>query len=454
MSQAAIAEPPSRKIWPRTITWGIGIISFGLLIAIISQLIMQFFSAPTPHRVEIVQDIPLPGVFSSQFVPFAKNVPSQQDPLAPGVAIRFDHFDFQTIDPQTHLLFIAHTGPAPDKEHLLNPAFDATKDAAKDGHVVVFDTLHNKVVGRVDVPQITGIKAVSEQGVVYAADGNDSIIYMIDEHSLKATAIPVKDNDSPDAVEYDPVDHKIFVSDPGVAAPNADNVSPDNQNLAVIDIRTNKVSYINLGHLPKLPGESADLVKFGYDVGHNKFDPVLHRIFVTTQQLTNQATTPPALPPSGTGEVVEVDPVTQQVLRRVQLPNNCNTPHGMSIDNQQNIAYIACMGVDSDHGVVQQLVRVDVKNMHVIPTEKMILGIKPDMVIVDNSQNVVLVGCNTIVSVFDIQGGNIRKINDYTLGKGTHTIALDETTQLIYIPLVESGGRPVLRIAKYNPNGI
>ena len=454
MGQAAIAEPPSRKTPVRTIaTWGIGILSFGLLVAITSQLVMQFFAAPTPHRIEFVRDIPLPGVFPAKFVPFAKSDAQNNDPLAPGVAIRFDHFDFQTIDPQTHLLFIAHTGPAPDKEQLINPTFNATRDEPQDGHVVVFDTLQNKVVGRIDIPQITGIKAVPELGLVYAADGTDNVVYLIDEHTLKATPIPFRDNESPDAVEYDPVDHKIFVSDPG--APSPDNINPNNQNLAVIDVRTNKVSYINLGHMPKLPGESVALTKFGYDVGHNKYDPVLHRIFVTTQQLTDQTVVPPALPPSGTGELVEVNPVTQQVLRRVQLPTTCNTPHGMSINNQQSIAYIACVAVDPDHGIVQRLVRVDVKNMQVIPTDPlMTLGIKPDMVIVDQSQNVVLVGCNSVVSVFDIQGGTIKKINDYPIGKGTHTIAVDETTQLIYLPLVESGGRPVLRIAKYYPNGI
>src|SRR5579859_3078403 len=125
MSQAAIAEPPTRKSHVRTIaSWGIGILSFGLLLAITSQLAMQFFAAPTPQKIQLVQDIPLPGVFPAQFVPFAKTAsqpPDPPDPLAPGVAIRFDHFDFQTIDPRTHLLFIAHTGPAPDKEQLVNP---------------------------------------------------------------------------------------------------------------------------------------------------------------------------------------------------------------------------------------------------------------------------------------------------------------------------------------------
>lgn len=454
MSQAAIAEPPTRKSYVRTIaSWGIGILSFGLLLAITSQLVMQFFTAPTPQKIQLVQDIPLPGVFPAQFVPFAKTASHSPDPLAPGVAIRFDHFDFQTIDPRTHLLFIAHTGPAPDKEHLVNPLFDATKDEPQDGHVIVFDTLQNKVIGRVNIPQITGIKAIPELGVVYAADSADNLMYVIDEHTLKTTSIALKNNESPDAVEYDPDDHKIFVSDPGVASP--DIINPDNQNLAVIDVQTQKVSYINLGHLPKLAGESASLAKFGYDVGHNKYDQVLHRIFVTTQQLTDQTVSPLALPPSGTGELVEVDPVAQKVLRRVQLPTVCNSPHGMSIDNQQGIAYIACVAIDPDHHIVPNLVRVDVKNMQVLPTNPlMILGIKPDMVIVDLVQNIVLVGCNTVVSVFNIQGGTITKFKDYTLGKGTHTLTIDENTQNIYLPLVEAGGRPVLRIAKYDPNGV
>jgi len=55
--------------------------------------------------------------------------------------------------------------------------------------------------------------------------------------------------------------------------------------------------------------------------------------------------------------------------------------------------------------------------------------------------------------VFDEKAGEFHKLGDYVLGKGTHTIAIDEETQYLYLPL-NTGGRPTLRIVKYNPNGI
>ena len=371
--------------------------------------------------------------------------------MAPGVSVRFDHFDFQTLDPLTGLLFIAHTGPAPDKFALIAPAFKADKDSQVDGHVIVFDTRKSKVVGRVDVPQIAGIVAAPNLSRVYAADANDNIIYSIDERTLKATKIPLGDNEGPDAIEYDQADQKVFVSDVGIA--NPDNIDPKNQNIAVIDIHTNRVTKINLGHLPKLPGESAALVKFGYDVGHNRYDPVLHRLFVTTQQLTDQSSLNPPNPPPGTGELVSIDPVSQRVVGRVQLPNTCGIPHGMTIDAEQNTAFIACTEVDPASHLMQNLVRVNVRSMKVIPDPLLTLASKPDIVVLDHPLHSILVGCGAGVSVFDESAGHLRKLGDYILGKNTHTLAIDEKTQLIYIPLPDVGGRPIIRIARYNPNG-
>ncbi|MBV9228531.1 MAG: hypothetical protein JOZ18_04390, partial [Chloroflexi bacterium] len=255
-------------------------------------------------------------------------------------------------------------------------------------------------------------------------------------------------------IEYDPDDHKIFVSDPGLAPSNAPDIDPKNQNLSVINVLTNQVTKINLGHMPKLPTEHAELVKFGYDVGHNHYDPGLRRIFVTSQQLTDQNVTPLPLPPPGTGELISVDPVRQTIVGRVQLPNTCGTPHGMNIDTDQQIAFIACTDVDPANHLVQNLVRVNLRSMQVIPGAFQPLAVKPDIVVIDHSLHVLFVGCNGGISAFDISNGNIRKLGDYNLGKGTHTVAVNEATQEVYLPLVDVGGRPVLRIAKYNQNGI
>ena len=104
-----------------------------------------------------------------------------QNPFAPGQAERFDHFDFQSLNPVAHLLFIVHTGPNPDKEAAIlhNPNFDDQTD----GNVIVFNTQLNKVVGLVDVPQAAGIMVAPDIGKVFAGDATHGIIYVINEHS-------------------------------------------------------------------------------------------------------------------------------------------------------------------------------------------------------------------------------------------------------------------------------
>lgn len=455
MAKTAMISPPAKSPGVgRYLTWLCGFMSFSMLFAMVLQFGIEMVSPRPASRLELVQDVALPSPLPVRLLPQIKNVPTSLNPLAPGVAVRFDHFDFQTLDPTTHLLFIAHTGPAPDKfAAAANPNFSPDKDAQVDGNVLVFDTRQNRLVGRIDIPQVAGIVAAPDLGRVFAADANDNIVYSIEEKTLQATAIHLDDNESPDAVEYDPTEHKVFVSDPG--APTPDNVNPNNQNISVIDTRTNKVTKISIGHLPKLPNEHTDLVKWGYDVGHNHYDPVLHRIFVTTQQLTDQGRATPLLPPPGTGELISIDPVTQSVISRVQLPNTCGTPHGMNIDADQHIAFIACVDVDPEHNLVQNLVRVNIQAMQVLHDPLMVLALKPDIIVLDHTLHVLFVACASGISVFDVQRGTIHKLGpDYVLGKGTHTIALDEATHYIYLPLADAGGRPTLRIAKYNPDGV
>jgi len=44
------------------------------------------------------------------------------------------------------------------------------------------------------------------------------------------------------------------------------------------------------------------------------------------------------------------------------------------------------------------------------------------------------------------------ELGTYSFGVNTHTIAVNEQTQEIYLPLVKEGNRPVLRILRYNAN--
>jgi YVTN family beta-propeller protein len=447
----------------------IGIASFGIMAYLLAQVAYQMVVPPPAHRLLFVQDIPLPSGFAS---------PGTLNSLAPGAQQDFDAFDFQAYDPPTHRLFIAHTGPAPDLLVLAHlpfaPKFDPAVDLKFDGHIIVFDTKQDKIIARINIPQVAGMVDALDLRKVYAADAEENIIYSIDVNTLKATPIQLDDNEGPDAISYDPVDHRIFVSDPGAPADPTKTLNADrhNENVTVIDALTDKViTKINLGLLPLLSGENVMSVAnapkvpvtqpgtiplYGHDVGHNKYDAGLQRVFVTSQILPNgDDPNPLLLPPPGTGELIAIDPLKATIVQRIVLPVSCSTPHGMDIDTDQQVAFIACTDFDSARNLFQNLLRVDLRTMTVIhpdPLNARLAG-GPDIVLIDHKFHVLFVACKGGISVFDEKAGEFHKLGDYILGKGTHTIAIDEETQEIYLPQF-AGGRPILRIGRYYPNGV
>ena len=429
--QSTVASPPQRFGVGRIAWWFLVLISAALLVFLIVSEVIRF-STPIPlHRLQIVQDIPLPDALPDSHR-------TSQNPFASGEAQRFDHFDFQSLDPATHLLFIAHTGPNPDKQAAIshNPHFDA----GTDGNVVVFNTQLNKVVGLINVPQGAGILVAPDIGKVFIGDSNDGIIYIANEHSpfnilAKVELDPL---DSPDAIEYDSVDHRIFVGDPGVSDnPDDANIALKNQNVAVIDAITNKL-------ITKIPFGLHR--RFGDDVGHIQFDPVTHRIFVLTLPLIDQNSNAAQTPPSF---LAVIDPVALQVVSRIRLPDKCLAPHGLVIDVQQREAFVAC--VDS-----QNLVRVDLRTMRPFPGDPLPVAFNPDIVRLDHPLHLLFVGSAGGISIFDESGRGLKKLgSDYFLGGGSHhTFAIDEKTQVIYLPQPSVGGRPILRVIKYVANGV
>jgi hypothetical protein len=463
MAKKSTTSPDSKGSGgSRLFVWILGIVSFGLLAYLLAHVAYQMVVPPPAQKLLFVQDIPLPSGLA--------NNAQQAASLKPGVALDFDGFDFQAYDPPTHRLFVAHTGPNPDLMTLAHTKFDPQYD----GHVIVFDTQQDRIIARVNIPQVAGIVIAPDLRKVYAADAQDNIVYAIDVNTLKTTPIQLDDNESPDAMSYDVVDHRIFVSDPGTPAdPNKTlNADRKNENVTVINALTDRViTKINLGLLPLLQGENATTVAnapkvpvtqpgniplYGHDVGHNRYDAGLQRVFVTSQILPNgDDPNQLLLPPPNTGELIAIDPVNATIVKRITLPATCSTPHGMDIDTDQQIAFIACTDFDPNRNLFQNLLRVDLRTMTVIspdPLNARLAG-GPDIVLIDHSQHVLFVACKGGISVFDEKAGEFKKLGDYILGKGTHTIAIDEQTQEIFLPQI-SGGRPILRIGRYNPRGV
>jgi hypothetical protein len=448
---AALPQAPTPRIGRRgrAFTWLLGIVSVSVLAYMLLAIVHQIVVPPPAQRLIIVQDIPLPGALA----------PANNQDLTPGAETIFDGFDFQVYDAATHHLFINHTGPAPDDLIMNHIPFDPKAD----GHVVVFDTQQDKVIARIPVPQGAGIIEAPDLHKIFVADAEDSIIFDINVDTLKIEGqIQLPDNESPDAIGYDPVDHRLFVSDPGtpIDITKSGNVDRKNENVAVIDALHDKLlSIVGFGFLPLLGGEQAPVTQpgnvptWGHDVGHNDYD-LGHEYFPS--QILPNADDPNAyiLPPPHTAEFIALNAVTMKIDNRIVLPASCSTPHGMTINRAQHIAYIACTDFDPQAGLFEHLIRIDLTTLKVLPddpnTTRLAGG--SDLVRIDYSAGLLFVAGADGITIFDEKTGEFHRLSEAIIGHATHTIAIDEQTQEMFFPIL-SGGLPVLRITRYNPNG-
>ncbi len=408
----SIPSSSSRRFGGGTLLgWLMGVLCFGVLVFFIAQVILQFAMPTTVHRLQLVKDVPLPSIV----------VPPGPPPI---YTVRADRFDFQALDPQSGLLFIAHPGPSAAKSELAQeqlPQGTVLRET-----VVVFDTKQNEYVGSLQIPNVHGIAVAPDIHKVYFADFDDSKIYVINEQTCKATPQPdqnactiikqINASQNPDSLDYDSDHHKVFVSEPGGATlPKGIE--------DVIDTQTdNLVKKINLGT----------------GVGHVRYDSVSHRIFVVAGTDTQ-------------GELVSINPITESIASRFGLPGECTGAHGLIIDSPQQVAFVVCTGIE-------KVAMVDIQRMKSTGTLQQV-GVKPDILALDHGLHILYVGSVTSVSVFDeskASSGTLTRLGrpgDYIISTGsTHTIAVNDATHELYVPLTDLGGQPVLRIEQYSPN--
>ena len=189
---------------------------------------------------------------------------------------RTTRYDYQSIDEQRRLLFIAHLG---------------------DNAVTVFDLKSQKVTKNITgIPSPHGILAVPEAGEVFVSATGADKVFVIEEKSLKVAG-RVDAGHFPDGIGYDPGTNRIFVSDEFGKA------------VSVID-----VSGLRPVHK----------IEIGGVVGNTHYDPVSGRIF-TTDESAN--------------ELVEINPSTMAITSRIKLPG-CEGAHGFAIGKEPHEAYV------------------------------------------------------------------------------------------------------------------
>lgn len=263
------------------------------------------------------------------------------------------------------------------------------------GQLVVFDTKARKVVGTVDdLPTVTGILVVPEIHRVFAAVAGDHQVAVIDDQSLNVIARLGKIG-FPDGLGYVAQSGYVFVSDESGGGE------------LVLDALNNTV---------------VTTIDIGGEAGNTRYDVRSGCVFVAVQT---------------SDELIAIDPANLQIVNRFNLGARCKAPHGFLIDVPRRLAFVTC----EDNA---RLVIVDLNAMRITSTHN--VGNGPDVLALDPGLLRLYVASESgVVSFFAEQGHELLPVGEYR-ATHAHSIAVDPATHLVYLPLEDVGGKPVLRI--------
>ena len=260
--------------------------------------------------------------------------------------------------------------------------------------LVVFDTSKREVIANLDgFKRVHGVFAAPEIHRLYASVTGNHQVAAVDTQTLKivATAGPIN---YPDGLAYAPREKKVFVSD--------EHGGVD----AVIDATTNTLTTI---------------IPLGGGAGNTVYDPGSGHILVAVH---------------GVNLLVVIDPATDKIIGRYSLPGIEN-PHGIVLDVAGRTAFVAGEG---NHA----LAVVDLITMKVLSTYQ--VGDDPDVLAFDPGLGRLYVSAESgTVTVFQNNNRKLDLLTSFEMSHA-HTVAVDPKTHLVYFPLENIDGHPVLRI--------
>lgn len=267
------------------------------------------------------------------------------------------------------------------------------------GTLLVFDLRARRVVADLDgFSSVHGVIAVPSLGKVFASATGDRQVAVVDAGSLETVARlgPIGYGDG---LAYAPPAERVFVSDESSAGREL-----------VIDAVGDTV----LG-----------TIELGGEAGNTIWDPVTGRVLVAVQ--TRE-------------EIAAIDARTSQIVARYPV-TGAERPHGLAVDPVRRLLFVA------DEGAGRLFV-LALPSMRVLAQHD--VGRGPDVLAVDPDLGRLYVACETgVVNVFRIDGQALTSLGDLRIAHA-HTVAVDPTTHLVYLPLERLGGQPVLEI--YQPD--
>lgn len=266
--------------------------------------------------------------------------------------------------------------------------------------LLVFDTRKRKVVANLEgFHRVHGVLAVPELARIYVSVTGDHQVAVVDRASLK-TVGQIGEISYPDGLAYAPTVQRVFVSD---EHGNAD---------AVIDATNNTL-------FRSIP--------LGGAAGNTVYDSGADRIYVAVH---------------GKNELVTIDPLRARITARTPL-TWLEDPHGIALDVENRLAFVAGQGNS-------KLVVVDLKSMEVGPPFS--VGRDPDVLAFDPATKRLYVAAESgQVKVFQEGNRTLEPVGELHLPHG-HSVAVDSKDHLVYFPLEDLDGKPVLRIMEWVGN--
>jgi DNA-binding beta-propeller fold protein YncE len=264
-----------------------------------------------------------------------------------------------------------------------------------DGAVVVVDVARRRLVTTIGgVPGVHGVLVVPRLHRVFAAATDAHELVTIREQTGDMTR-RTRAGRYPDGIAFDAERSELFVSDESGGVE------------VVIDART---------------GRRVGSVPLGGGAGNVQYDPASRRILVDIQTRD---------------ELGIIDPRRRRVVARYPLAG-CDHDHGLHLDPARRLAFIACDGN-------ARLLVFDLRRMRVIGRAP--VGAGPDVLDFDPVLHRLYVAAESgVVTVFAERGRGLRELGRGFLAENAHSVAVDPRTHLVYFPLRDIGGRPVLRI--------
>jgi len=262
--------------------------------------------------------------------------------------------------------------------------------------LVVFDTQKRQVVANLDgFERVHGVIAVPDANRVFASATGQHKMIAVEMNSLKilGAAGPIN---YPDGLAYSPTTKRVFVSD--------EHGGVD----AVVDAEANKlITSISLG------GGAGNTV---YDSGSDHILVAVH----------------------GMNELVAIDPAGMKILNRYKLPGIQN-PHGIALDVADRLAFIAG---EENHS----LAVFDLKAMRLISVHQ--VGDDPDVLAFDPGLGRLYVSAESgTITVLQKTNRDLRSLGQLHMAHA-HTVSVDSKTHLVYFPLENVSGHPMLRIMR------